>query len=71
MPEANMFKLFPYLFRAKRPKGLVGFEDLFQKVIEMGLSDFIYKKPNTFKAPSANEKSEKKDFKDNNWWYLD
>ena len=60
MPEANMFKLFPYLFCAKRPKGLVGFEDLFQKVIEMGLSDLIYKKPNTFKPPSVNEKSEKK-----------
>ena len=37
IPNSNIFELFPYLFRAKRPKGLIGFEDFCDKIVEMGL----------------------------------
>jgi hypothetical protein len=68
IPDANIFELFPYLFRAKRPKGLNGFEDFSQKIIEMGLSDLIYKRPQLYQSPNI----DKKDSKDNiNWWFLD
>ena len=67
IPNSNIFELFPYLFRAKRPKGLIGFEDFCDKIVEMGLSDFIFKKPKVYKQnePTKETKDEKL-----NWWFL-
>lgn len=72
IPDSNIFQLFPYLFRAKRPKDLIGFDDFTNKIIEMGLNDFIYKKPKTYQAkvnPTTTSKSDQT--KDVDWWFLD
>jgi len=41
IPNANIFELFPYLFRKRAPKALLGLPDLVQKLKAMGLSHLI------------------------------
>jgi hypothetical protein len=50
---------------------LIGFEDFSQKIIQMGLGDLIYKKPNMYKPTNTAQKNETTDLKDINWWFLD
>jgi hypothetical protein len=69
VPNSNMFILFPYLFKAKRPKDLNGFQELYNKIIEMGLQKFIYKKPDTYQVEKKQVKVQQ-DLSDN-WWFLD
>ena len=75
LPNSNIFDLFLYIFRAKKPKNLVGFSDFCDKIIEMGLGDLIYKKPKAYQAPQVqNEHEDTKtanDAKKVNWWFLD
>jgi hypothetical protein len=67
VPNSNMFLLFPYLFKAKRPKTLNGFQELFNKINEMGLEKLIYKKPATYKVHKKDDKNKMTE----NWWFLD
>ena len=78
IPNSDIFVLFPYLFKAKRRKNLVGFEDFYQKIVDMGLLDFIYRREVKFhiekeKKPikPKESKSTDKDDSDVNWWFLD
>ena len=67
IPQSDIFKLFPYLFKTKRPKNLEGFDDFVQKLDFMGLTHLIAVKPkkitNLISSPSKNRSQ--------NWWYLD
>jgi hypothetical protein len=72
IPNSNIFVLFPYLFKAKRPKNLVGFEDFYNKIHKMGLSDLIYKKPQTYSANKETKKNISQSTQESdNWWFLD
>ena len=74
IPNSDIFLYFPYLFKAKRRKNLPGYEDFVQKIIEMGLSDFIFKrKPNFYVSKEQEEENKKKNFGVGkpNWWFLD
>ena len=66
IPNANIFVLFPYLFRKKSRKDLSGFSDLTNKIHDMGLSHLTNsKKPKvTSQASSGGAESHL------NWWYL-
>lgn len=68
IPSTDIYVLFPYLFRAKRPKNLVGFEDFVQKINCMGLNRLIYEKPKFYNCPKSSEKNSSKD--STNWWFL-
>jgi len=41
IPNANIFELFPYLFRKRAPKGLSGLADLVKKLQAMGVGHLI------------------------------
>ena len=70
IPSTDIYVLFPYLFKAKRPKNLLGFEDFVQKLHEMGLSHLISKEP-LKKITSATPNHETKQTQlPRNWWYL-
>ncbi len=65
VPNSNIFKLFPYLFKMKHPKNLTGFEDLQKKIHEMGLDHLIVKK---YKVQSSKVTKQSSTV---NWWFLD
>lgn len=68
IPEANIFNLFPYLFRKKFPKHLPGMADFLNKLNLMGLSHlFDCKIPKIESSPLP---SESKTQSSSNWWYL-
>lgn len=76
IPSANIFILFPLLFKKKailRP----GFTDFVQKIYDMGLGDLILptaplKTPevNHIIVPQSNITKEIKDNKNIPWWYI-
>ena len=68
LPNANIFQLFPYLFRKKSPKHLQGISDLIQKLNAMGLSHLINCNVEKFKVPSKPSSGEGESTM--NWWYL-
>lgn len=83
IPNSDIFVLFPYLFKAKRPKTLVGFDDFLKKIDDMGLIDLVFKKQVNFYVQNSKERKKKEislKIKDNhknddkgdvNWWFLD
>ena len=77
IPNSDIFVLFPYLFKAKRRKNLIGFNDFFQKITDMGLLDLVYKREVNYHIPTNDRnlqesfKKTKKDESDVNWWFLD
>ena len=70
IPNANIFQLFPYLFRKRIPKSVTGLPDFVAKLKSMGLSHLINcnvelkcKKVHTHQPePKTNCSSD--------WWYL-
>ncbi len=65
IPESNIFQLFPYLFKHKHPKSLIGFEDFVAKLQVMGLGHLIVAKQKMTKVPKQTTTSNV------NWWFLD
>ena len=73
IPNSDIFVLFPYLFKAKHPKNLNGFNDFVQKISEMGLDHLIAKKSLSTKKSfhSLSQSNDTKSAKNaDNWWYL-
>ena len=69
IPSTDIYVLFPYLFKAKRPKNLLGFEDFVQKINCMGLYHLIYQKPKLYECSKS--KNNPKPLENlANWWYL-
>ncbi len=71
IPESNIFVLFPYLFKHKHPKTLIGFEDFVQKIDDMGLTHLILPKYHRRKKMSGSKPIEKTEKSSTNWWFLD
>ena len=65
IPESNIFTLFPYLFKMKHPKTLLGFEDFVDKIDKMGLIHLTVKK-----TPKARPKLGNPSSSEPNWWYI-
>lgn len=72
LPSTDIYVLFPYLFKAKRPKNLFGFEDFVQKINCMGLNHLIYQKPKPYDCSKVTESTQKPTTTENltNWWYI-
>ena len=68
LPNANIFQLFPYLFRKKSPKSLPGILDFVQKLNSMGLSHLINCNVEKLKVPIKPSAAENESTM--NWWYL-
>ena len=68
LPNANIYQLFPYLFRKKSPKNLQGLSDLVQKLNTMGLSHLFNCKVEKLKVASQVLSGEGES--ETNWWYL-
>jgi hypothetical protein len=74
IPSTDIYVLFPYLFRAKRPKNLMGFDDFVEKINCMGLNHLIYQKPKFYNCSKSSAKKNVPTTKTNdetNWWFLD
>ena len=73
IPNSDIFVYFPYLFKAKHRKNLIGFSDFKQKIIDMGLSKLIFKSEKNFEVYTKSEKKAKSngDDKEINWWFID
>jgi hypothetical protein len=69
IPNSDVFHLFPYLFKTRRPQNLEGFADLLNQIQHLGLSHLIKNtKPQTLTnslSLTTNIAQEK-----TNWWYL-
>ena len=68
LPNANIFQLFPYLFRKKCPKNLPGILDFVQKLNAMDLSHLINCNVEKLKVPSKASSGDGET--QINWWYL-
>ena len=68
IPNANIFDVFPSLFRKKRSKTINGSRDLIQKLESMGLSHLIMCEPKS-SIVSSNQTSSSAS-SSRNWWYL-
>ena len=70
LPGANIFELFPYLYRKRSPKSLVGLTDVVNKLHSMGVAHLINRSmPSGKKVNEKSERSQKNELPDN-WWYL-
>ena len=67
IPNSDVFHLFPYLFKARRPKSLDGFEDFLNQIHEMGLTHLI-KSP--ISKSTITKTQEAVMSSGPNWWYL-
>ena len=68
LPNANIFQLFPCLFRKRSPKNLAGISDLVQKLNSMGLAHLI--NCNVQKLKVASQETSGDGESQMNWWYL-
>jgi hypothetical protein len=68
IPNANIFKLFPFLFRKKNPKNLPGMLDFVNKLQAMGLSHLISCNLKT-NTPTL-EHDRVKPSSSDKWWFL-
>ena len=68
IPNANIFDLFPRLFKKKVSKAAIGLLDLLQKLESMGLSHLIMCQTKTL-IPLSNPTSSSTS-STTNWWYL-
>ena len=71
IPNANIFKFFPFLFKRSYPKSLPGFADFKNQIDAMGLAHLLHpltKRGNTPNLPK-NETSTASSSTDN-WWYI-
>ena len=71
IPDSDIFVYFPYLFKAKRRKGLNGFQDFVQKIIDMGLSDLIFQKEINYQIEKSVKDSKGSNHSELNWWFID
>lgn len=69
IPNSDIYIFFPYLFKGRYPKQLVGFSDFVEKIHEMGLTNLIKEKNSKVKVTSA-ATSHLNDATSENWWYL-
>ena len=70
IPNSDVFHLFPYLFKSRRPKYLDGFEDFLNQIHEMGLSHLIKGSIPKSTISKAQEKEISISSSEGNWWYL-
>ena len=70
IPQSDIFRLFPYLFKQKHPKDLNGFDDFVQKIQEMGLDHLIFKRSASKGRASASAAPNQESKSDDNWWLL-
>lgn len=71
VPNSNIFLCFPYLYKQKKPKNLNGFNELLQKLIDMGLQDFLSVKHGPRKPLPDTDLNVSMDTEQNvPWWYL-
>ena len=70
IPNSNIFHLFPYLFKSKRPKDLQGFDDFIEKIESMGLTHLVQVKTKIISGSNATTTTTSKS-NSQNWWYLD
>ena len=73
VPNSDIFHLFPFLFKQRRPKNLCGFDDLLHKIKEMGLLHLIKVRTPEDSNTKLNQEisnSIQKEEKSSNWWYL-
>ena len=71
IPNSNIFVFFPYLFKTRYPKSLIGFDDFLEKIHEMGLSSLIKeKRKKTSSATTFPLTNHLESSSSQNWWYL-
>lgn len=75
IPNSNIYKLMPFLFKKQTPK-LPGFLDFVNKIVEMNLQHLITYRPKEVRLISKNPIQSAQSVTDTNsnpatnWWYL-
>lgn len=74
IPQSNFFIIFPFLFKRLKPKRLPGFEDVVEKINQMGLKELIFKRSFMTKRHQlvhSNNVTQNNDPEQNvPWWYI-
>ena len=70
LPNANIFDVFPSLFKKNASKKILGLEDFLQKLEAMGLSDLIQCRSKIKVSKRLNPLSQSTTSSSSNWWYL-
>lgn len=70
LPNCNIFKIFPFLFRKRHPKQLTGISEIVSKIKDMGLSHLIKCQVKTITVSTLTPKATKNSLDTENWWYL-
>lgn len=74
IPQSNIFKYFPFLFKKRTPKHLPGFEDFITKLKQMDLAHFIHYSTDHRKAKHIEEaiggSMGSNSNSNSNWWYI-
>lgn len=73
IPESNIYKFFPLLFRKRKPKSFTGYQDFVEKLLDMGLGHYIKYPINDKKAAKMDTLLKQElnlDTSKTQWWYL-
>lgn len=70
IPNANIFALFPLLFRRKVSKKHTGIDDFLTKIQSMGLSSLIKLQSKISTMPAVNSIINPDYIKNEKWWFL-
>ena len=75
IPNSNIFKFFPFLFKKSYPKYLTGFSDFTNQIGTMGLSHLLHPVTKTKLSSNPVPQLSKKETSTsistiNNWWYI-
>ena len=71
IPNSNIFKFFPFLFKRSSPKNLPGFPDFKNQINAMGLSHLLYPFRKTETTPKMPKKeTSTASSSTDNWWYI-
>lgn len=69
VPSANIYKIFPLLFKKKAFKTIPGMIELIEKIKSMGFSNLISCTSHSGQSSSPSS-SDKQSSSSNNWWYI-
>lgn len=69
IPDSDIFLWFPFLFKARHPKNLEGFEDFYNQIHELGLTHLI-KSPVLKSSITKSQSHQINNTSSPNWWYL-
>jgi hypothetical protein len=70
IPGSNMYKLFPLLFSKGKTEDIIGVDDFYKKIKEMGLFHFADQNPSKSSDTQKGKGIKKDILATDAWWYI-